>query len=141
MHTQARAAPADRALKPSLLVHLAQQPSWLAGIGLQIVGFGLVATALGMGSLSLVQAIAPVGLLVALPLGRGSQASISGALIGSERRRRSSDWPWPSSSPTRRRDGTLRRPPDGLSCSSSPGCRRLRCSWWPGVWLTPAVPW
>jgi len=68
MHTQARAAPADRALKPSLLVHLAQQPSWLAGIGLQIVGFGLVATALGMGSLSLVQAIAPVGLLVALPL-------------------------------------------------------------------------
>lgn len=68
MHTQARAAPAEQALKPSLLWHLARQPAWLAGIGAQIVGFGLVATALEMGSLSLVQAIAPVGLLVALPL-------------------------------------------------------------------------
>jgi drug/metabolite transporter (DMT)-like permease len=68
MHTQARAAPAEQALKPSLLWHLARQPAWLAGIGLQLVGFGMVATALEMGSLSLVQAIAPVGLLVALPL-------------------------------------------------------------------------
>lgn len=66
MHTQARAAPADRALKPSLLVHLVQQPAWLAGIGTQLLGFALLATALEMGSLSLVQAIIPAGLLLAL---------------------------------------------------------------------------
>ena len=65
MHTQARAAPADRALKPSLL-HLVQQPAWLAGIGTQLLGFALLATALEMGSLSLVQAIIPAGLLLAL---------------------------------------------------------------------------
>ena len=68
MHTQARAAPADRNLKPSLLVHLVQQPAWLAGIGTQLAGFALLATALEMGSLSLVQAIIPAGLLLALPL-------------------------------------------------------------------------
>jgi hypothetical protein len=68
MHTQARAAPADHALRPSLLVYLARQPAWLAGIGAQIAGFALLATALEMGSLSLVQAITPVGLLLALPL-------------------------------------------------------------------------
>src|SRR4051812_50230665 len=68
MHTQARAAPAEHALRPSLLVHLARQPAWLAGIGTQLVGFALLATALEMGSLSLVQAIVPAGLLVALPL-------------------------------------------------------------------------
>jgi hypothetical protein len=68
MHTQARAAPADRALKPSLLVHLVQQPAWLAGIGTQFFGFALLATALEMGSLSLVQAIIPAGLLLALPM-------------------------------------------------------------------------
>ena len=68
MHTQARAAPADHALRPALLVHLARQPAWLAGIGTQIAGFALLATALEMGSLSLVQAIIPVGLLLALPL-------------------------------------------------------------------------
>src|SRR2546423_4819406 len=68
MPPQARAAPADQALKPSLLVHLARQPAWLAGIGTQIAGFALLATALEMGSLSLVQAIIPAGLLLALPL-------------------------------------------------------------------------
>jgi drug/metabolite transporter (DMT)-like permease len=68
MHTQARAAPAEQSLRPSLLVHLARQPAWLAGIGAQIAGFALLAVALEMGSLSVVQAIAPVGLLLALPL-------------------------------------------------------------------------
>jgi drug/metabolite transporter (DMT)-like permease len=82
MHTQARAAPADRALKPSLLVHLVQQPAWLAGIGAQLAGFALLATALEMGSLSLVQAIAPAGLLLALPLA----ARVSG------KRLRRADW-------------------------------------------------
>jgi len=82
MHTQARAAPADQALKPSLLVHLARQPAWLAGIGTQIAGFALLATALEMGSLSLVQAIIPAGLLLALPLA----ARVSG------KRLRRADW-------------------------------------------------
>ena len=82
MHTQARAAPTEKALRPSLLVHLARQPAWLAGIGTQIAGFGLLATALEMGSLSLVQAIVPAGLLVALPLA----ARVSG------KRLRRADW-------------------------------------------------
>jgi len=82
MHTQARAAPEEQALKPTLLVHLAQQPAWLAGIGAQIAGFALLATALEMGSLSLVQAIAPAGLLLALPLA----ARVSGKHL------RRSDW-------------------------------------------------
>src|SRR3954453_24195949 len=82
MHTEARAAPADQALRPSLLVHLARRPAWLAGIGAQLAGFALLATALEMGSLSVVQAIAPVALLLALPMA----ARVSG------RRLRRSDW-------------------------------------------------
>ncbi|MBV9411929.1 MAG: DMT family transporter [Acidimicrobiia bacterium] len=82
MHTQARAAPAEQSLRPSLLVHLARQPAWLAGIGAQILGFALLAVALEMGSLSVVQAIAPVALLLALPLA----ARVSG------KRLRRADW-------------------------------------------------
>jgi drug/metabolite transporter (DMT)-like permease len=82
MHTQARAAPASGALNPTLFVHLARRPAWLAGIGTQMAGFGLVATALEMGSLSLVQAIIPAGLLLALPLA----ARVSGKNL------RRSDW-------------------------------------------------
>jgi hypothetical protein len=82
MHTQARAAPAEQSLRPSLLVHLARQPAWLAGIGAQIAGFALLAVALEMGSLSVVQAIAPVALLLALPLA----ARVSG------KRLRRADW-------------------------------------------------
>src|SRR5438270_9181202 len=82
MHTQARAAPAEHALRPSLMVHLIQQPAWLAGIGAQIVGFALLATALATGSLSLVQAIIPAGLLLALPLA----ARVSGKSL------RRADW-------------------------------------------------
>ena len=82
MHTQARAAPAEHNLRPSLLLHLIQQPAWLAGIGAQIAGFALLATALATGSLSLVQAIIPAGLLLALPLA----ARVSGKSL------RRADW-------------------------------------------------
>ena len=82
MHTQARAAPEPGALNPTLFVHLVRRPAWLAGIGTQMAGFGLLATALEMGSLSLVQAIIPVGLLLALPLA----ARVSGKQL------RRSDW-------------------------------------------------
>jgi hypothetical protein len=68
MHTQARAAPAEHSLRPALLLHLARQRVWVGGIGMQMAGFGLQATALGLGSLTLVQALGPTGLLVALPL-------------------------------------------------------------------------
>src|SRR5947209_18573605 len=68
MHIKARAAPPEHSLRPSLLLHLVHQPVWVAGIGTQMAGFGLQATALGLGSLTLVQALAPIGLLLALPL-------------------------------------------------------------------------
>src|SRR5438105_9769349 len=68
MHAKARAAPAEHSLRPALLVHLVRQPVWVAGIGTQMAGFGLQATALGLGSLTVVQALGPIGLLLALPL-------------------------------------------------------------------------
>src|SRR5438309_1911900 len=82
MHSKARAAPAAQSLHPGLLVHLARQPVWLAGIGAQTAGFGLQAVALEMGSLALVQALIPTGLLLALPLA----ARASGKRLGR------SDW-------------------------------------------------
>src|SRR2546421_1411908 len=82
MHTQARAAPESGALNPRLFLHLIRRPAWLAGIGTQMAGFGLLAVALEMGSLSLVQAIIPSGLLLALPLA----ARVSG------KRLRTGDW-------------------------------------------------
>ena len=82
MHTEARAAPAEQSLRPSLLVHLARRPAWLGGMGAQLAGFALLATALEMGSLSVVQAIAPVALLLALPLA----ARVSGKRV------RRADW-------------------------------------------------
>ncbi|MGH8995837.1 MAG: DMT family transporter [Acidimicrobiales bacterium] len=68
MHSKASTAPAERSLRPGLLVHLAHEPLWLAGFGAQAMGFGLQAAALGLGSLAIVQALGPSSLLVALPL-------------------------------------------------------------------------
>jgi drug/metabolite transporter (DMT)-like permease len=78
MHSKARGAPAEQSLRLGLLVHLARQPVWLAGVGTQLAGFGLQATALEMGSLSVVQALGPIGLLLALPLA----ARVSGKRLG-----------------------------------------------------------
>jgi drug/metabolite transporter (DMT)-like permease len=82
MHSRALAAPVAQSLRPGLLVHLARQPVWLAGIGAQLAGFGLQAVALEMGSLALVQTLIPTGLLLALPLA----ARMSGKRLGR------SDW-------------------------------------------------
>ncbi|MHB8463546.1 MAG: DMT family transporter [Acidimicrobiales bacterium] len=82
MHSKARVAPVEQSLRPGLLLHLAREPVWLAGIGAQTVGFGLQAVALEKGSLSLVQALGPVSLLMALPLA----ARVSG------KRLRRADW-------------------------------------------------
>jgi len=68
MHSKAHLAPAERSLRPGLLADLAREPVWLAGAGAQVAGFALQATALGIGSLALVQALGPTSLLVALPL-------------------------------------------------------------------------
>src|SRR5947209_16705535 len=40
-HRVAAAAPAERSLRPSLLVYVLRQPLWLAGIAADIGGFGL----------------------------------------------------------------------------------------------------
>ena len=82
MHSRAHVAPAEHSLRPGLLVHLAREPVWLAGVGAQMAGFGLQATALKMGSLTLVQTLGPVSLLLALPLA----ARVSGKHL------RRSDW-------------------------------------------------
>jgi hypothetical protein len=82
MHSKARAVPTEQSLRPGLLVHLAREPVWLAGVGAQTAGFGLQATALEMGSLTLVQTLGPTSLLLALPLA----ARVSGKQL------RRSDW-------------------------------------------------
>jgi drug/metabolite transporter (DMT)-like permease len=69
MHSRAHEAPAEQSMRPGLLIHLAREPLWLAGIAAQMTGFGLQATALGLGSLTVVQALSPTSLLVALVLG------------------------------------------------------------------------
>lgn len=68
-HRVAAAAPAERSLRPSLLVHVLRQPLWLAGIAADIGGFGLQFIALSRGALVLVQPLLVSGLLFALPIG------------------------------------------------------------------------
>ena len=82
MHSKASVAPDSQSLRPGLLMHLAREPVWLAGVGAQLGGFGLQATALAIGSLALVQSLGPFSLLLAIPLA----ARLSG------KRLRRSDW-------------------------------------------------
>jgi drug/metabolite transporter (DMT)-like permease len=51
-----------------LLARLARQPLWLAGIALTVAGYGLQATALAFGPLTLVAPIVAADLMFALPL-------------------------------------------------------------------------
>lgn len=58
----------DRALGVGFLRTLVHRPVWIAGIGADIVGFGVQAAALAVGSLLLVQPLLVTTLLFALPM-------------------------------------------------------------------------
>jgi drug/metabolite transporter (DMT)-like permease len=66
---EARAAPADSALRASLLAGLVRQRVWLLGGLAGVVGWGLQAVALALASVSLVQPALGLGLVVLLFLG------------------------------------------------------------------------
>lgn len=71
-HRQARLAPAPAEHRGTgaarLLARLARQPLWLAGIALTVAGYGLQATALAFGPLTLVAPIVAADLIFALPV-------------------------------------------------------------------------
>ncbi|HUY46249.1 MAG TPA: DMT family transporter [Streptosporangiaceae bacterium] len=64
----ARASGADEVMRPRLLLDLARRPRWLAGIGLDAMSFLILALALAFGPLALVQPLASLDVLFALPL-------------------------------------------------------------------------
>jgi drug/metabolite transporter (DMT)-like permease len=57
-----------RALRLSLLATLAREKRWLGGVALTVVSFGIQATALAFGPLTLVQPLAATDVLFALPM-------------------------------------------------------------------------
>lgn len=67
---------------PALLLELARRPIWLAGILAMVGGQVLGATALGMGSLVVVEPMLATNVLFALPM----------AAVASRRRLRAGDW-------------------------------------------------
>ncbi|MDX6606486.1 MAG: hypothetical protein QOD14_1026 [Solirubrobacterales bacterium] len=66
---EARRAPADRALKPSLMAHLVRRPLWVGATALSILGWPLQIVALANAPLTLVQPTLALGLLLLLVLG------------------------------------------------------------------------
>lgn len=64
----ARKAPAGESLRLALILHLARQPLWLAGMALTILSFVMQGVALAFGPLVLVQPVAATDLVFALPL-------------------------------------------------------------------------
>lgn len=66
---EARLAPREEALRPSLLRRLSFRPLWIAGTALGLAGWGLQALALLFAPLTLVQAALPVGLIALLAIG------------------------------------------------------------------------
>jgi hypothetical protein len=65
---EAERQPEDQELKISLVARLARRPRWLAGLGLDVVGFVAQWLALSWGSLVVVQPLLVSGLLFALPM-------------------------------------------------------------------------
>ena len=84
--TVARATGADEAMHPRLLLDLARRPLWLAGIGLDALSFFILAFALAFGPLALVQPLASLDVLFALPLIARAQGAGSPCRTGSGRR-------------------------------------------------------
>jgi len=66
---EARRAPADRALKPSLMAHLIRRPLWVGATALSLLGWPLQILALAHAPLTLVQPVLALGLLLLLVLG------------------------------------------------------------------------
>src|ERR1700678_4317058 len=60
--------PAEFAARPSLLIRVAQQPAWLAGVAAEIGGFALQVAALRHGSLVVVQPLLTTSLLCTIAL-------------------------------------------------------------------------
>jgi drug/metabolite transporter (DMT)-like permease len=88
---QAAAAPQSSAGRPRLLVLLARQPLWLAGVAAQFGGFAAHAVALRSGPLATVQMLVAAELVVAVvivrlwsgrPLSRGSWAAALTVVAG-----------------------------------------------------------
>lgn len=65
---EAEQLPAERALRPGFVTDLAHRPRWLAGVGVDVTGYGCHAAALAFGSLVFVQPLLVTGLLFALLL-------------------------------------------------------------------------
>jgi drug/metabolite transporter (DMT)-like permease len=66
---EARQAPTQEALRPSLIGHLLKRPVWVGGIALALVGWPLQIAALSQAPLTLVQPVLALGLLLLLVLG------------------------------------------------------------------------
>jgi drug/metabolite transporter (DMT)-like permease len=88
---EARALSDRRGLRAGLLVGLAGRPRWLAGLGLDIGGWGLQAWALAVGSLIVVQPLIAINLVFALalaaafagqPLARREWLAVAATLVG-----------------------------------------------------------
>ena len=76
-------APAEKSMRIALLWHLAHEPLWWLGIGVDIAGFGLQAVALEMGELVTVQPLLVMSLVFSLLLGArvGSHRLSRGDLV------------------------------------------------------------
>jgi drug/metabolite transporter (DMT)-like permease len=66
---EARRAPTDRALRPSLMTHLIRRPLWVGATALSLLGWPLQIIALAHAPLTLVQPVLALGLLLLLVLG------------------------------------------------------------------------
>ncbi len=66
---EARRAPTERALRPSLMTHLLTRPVWVGATALSLVGWPLQILALEHAPLTLVQPTLALGLLLLLALG------------------------------------------------------------------------
>src|SRR5919109_966450 len=69
---EARRAPAERALRPSLIGHLVGRPIWVGATALSLLGWPLQIAALSQAPLTLVQPTLALGLLLLLVASAGA---------------------------------------------------------------------